>query len=109
VRATTTARVRAIDLHGGDRREVAVDAPDGGVLVVGERAAPGWTATIDGRRVPLVRADSVIMALGVPPGSQRVVLSFEQPALREAAAVSAVGVVAAIVLMVSAGPRRRPR
>jgi hypothetical protein len=109
VGATTTARVRAIDVHGGDRREVAVEAPDGGVLVVGERAAPGWTATVDGRPVPLVRADSVIMALAVPPGSQRVVLSFEQPAVRGAAVVSALGVVAAIALMAGAGRRRRAR
>jgi len=37
----------------------------------------GWTATVDGEEVPLVRANALLAALEVPAGSHEVQLHFE--------------------------------
>jgi hypothetical protein len=106
---SATARVRSIDVSQPDRREIAVEAPEGGVLIVSERAARGWSAAVDGHPTPLVRADAVLMALGVPAGSQRVVLSFEYPMFRQAALVSVVALVAALGILVATFRTQRMR
>jgi hypothetical protein len=102
-----TARVLSIDLADPDRRDIGVEAPDGGVLVVSERAAAGWSATVDGREAPLVRANAVLMALAVPPGAERIVLTFRQPWVREGAAVSvlALAIALSVALRRAAGAR----
>ena len=47
---STTARVTSVSLDD-DRRTIGVDAPDGGVLVIGDRAHSGWDVSIDGHAV----------------------------------------------------------
>ena len=61
--ATGSARVLSTQTSAEDAREFGVHAPDGGVLVIAERMVPGWHATIDGRSVDLLRADSIVMAV----------------------------------------------
>lgn len=63
---------------------VQTDAPR--LLVVSEVYYPaGWTATLDGAPVPIVRADYLLRAVPVPPGEHTLVMRFA-PA-REAASV----------------------
>jgi hypothetical protein len=101
-RASSTARVTSISLDD-DRRTIGVEAPDGGVLVVGERAHPGWAVAIDGRAVPWQVADAVLIGVAVPPGSRTITLEFRQPAVRPAAGLtllSLAGIAFAYVLRV---------
>ncbi|MFC7617590.1 hypothetical protein ACFQV2_33435 [Actinokineospora soli] len=42
------------------------DGPDGRLLVVGANEEPGWTATVNGRQVPVVRAWGHQVAVPVP-------------------------------------------
>jgi uncharacterized membrane protein YfhO len=93
-----SASVSSVDLSQPDRREIIVNAPEGGVLAIGERAAAGWSASIDGRPAPLVRANAVLMALAVPPGGERIVLTFEHPAVRSAGAVSVLGLAGTLLV-----------
>lgn len=86
---TATARVRAIDISQPDVRSFDVDAPDGGVLVVSERFASGWRAEADGRPLAVTRANSVLLAVGVPAATRQVRLVYRSPTLRPALAVSA--------------------
>lgn len=82
-----TARVTSISL-GDDQRTVGVEAPEGGVLVVADRAHAGWDVTIDGRAVPWTVTNAVLIGVPVPPGSRTVVLSFRQPFVRPALGLS---------------------
>ena len=103
---SSSARVTSIGLDD-DRRTIGVDAPDGGVLLLSERAHAGWTVTIDDRPATWQVANAVLMAVSVPPGSRTVTLTYEQPFVRPALGLSLVALVGiAFASLLSA---RRPR
>ena len=106
VKPATSSSVTSISLQD-DRVVTTLDAPDGGVLIVGERAHRGWTVTIDGRAVPWQVANAVLIGVAVPPGSRTLILSFSQPILRLSLGISlltVVGITFASVLAVRRVP-----
>ena len=55
-----------------------VNSERGGLLVLSEVHYPvGWTATVDGEDVPLVRVNYILSGLEVPAGAHQVQLTFE--------------------------------
>jgi uncharacterized membrane protein YfhO len=58
------------------RVEIDVDSALGGVLALHETWYPGWIAEVDGRRVPILRADVLFRGVEVPAGRHRVVFRF---------------------------------
>jgi hypothetical protein len=46
------------------------------ILVLSELAYPGWRATLDGRSVPILRADSILRAVQVDSGVHEVIMVF---------------------------------
>jgi len=85
---------------------LAVDAPRPGLVYCSESWFPGWRATVDGREVPILRANYAFRAVEVPAGRSRVELSYRPPGLAAGLAASAVTVVVVLVLL--AWYRRRP-
>jgi hypothetical protein len=67
--ATVTAR-------GPNRTELKVSAEAPGLLMVMDPWFPGWSAEVDGKAAPVLRADYAFMAVPVPEGSHRVVLRY---------------------------------
>lgn len=62
------------------RREevrVAVQMARDGYLLLTDRYDPAWRATVDGRAVPVLRADRLFRAVAVPAGTHEVVFRFE--------------------------------
>ncbi|MGE3065525.1 MAG: hypothetical protein AB7K67_08055 [Hyphomicrobiaceae bacterium] len=55
---------------------VEADSPDGGFVVLNDVWQPWWTAELNGRRVPLLRANVLFRAVAVPPGKVRVRFKF---------------------------------
>lgn len=53
-----------------------VESTKGGVLVFSENYYPEWTATVDGKEVPVGRVNYILRAIQVKPGKHQVVLSF---------------------------------
>ncbi|HEX5760975.1 MAG TPA: YfhO family protein, partial [Thermoanaerobaculia bacterium] len=51
-------------------------AGGGGVVVSSVSHARGWGATLDGRPLPLLRANGAFLAFAAPPGRHRVVLDY---------------------------------
>jgi hypothetical protein len=62
-----------------DRELWDVDAPAGGFLRVGSRWDPGWSATVDGRDTPVLRADGVFRGVVVPAGRHSVRFAYRNP------------------------------
>jgi uncharacterized membrane protein YfhO len=102
---TRTARVTSITLDD-DRRTIGVEAPDGGVLVVGDRVHSGWNVTIDGQPARWQVANAVLIGVAVPPGSRTVTLQFRHPATRPALGLSLLAL-AGITFALLPGVRRR--
>ncbi|MPZ57495.1 MAG: YfhO family protein [Rhizobiales bacterium] len=59
-----------------DRVEIDTDSAEGGTLVLHDHDYPGWFAEIDGKRVPIKRAETLFRGVDVPPGRHRVVFYF---------------------------------
>jgi hypothetical protein len=60
----------------GDRIEIDAESELGGMLALHETYYPGWIAEIDGRNVPVLRADVLFRGVEVPPGHHQVVFRF---------------------------------
>ncbi len=57
--------------------EVALEAPDGGFLVLNDVWHPWWRATLDGAPVGILRANVIFRAVALPPGRHTVHFRFE--------------------------------
>jgi hypothetical protein len=79
------------------------------LLVMAEAYFPGWTATVDGRSVEVVKADGASIGVPIPAGSHDISLRFQPPSGAAAGrAVTLLGLLVTAVLLASPG-RRRPR
>jgi hypothetical protein len=92
----TAERCDAIDLE-------ATACEGGGVMVVSEAHAPGWTATVDGATAPVLRADLALRAVHIPAGTHQVRMTYSPRSRWIGLAVTA----AALALFAVHAPRRR--
>ena len=78
-----------------------VDSPGGGFLRVSGNWDEGWSARVDGRRQPVLRADGVFRGVVVPPGAHRVEFTYSNvdEARGRLAAAGALIVVVALVVV----------
>ena len=73
----------------GPSLEATVVAPRDGLAVILDPFYPGWTATLDGRPVPILRADFAFQAVPVPAGTHELRLTYRNRWVGIGAAVSA--------------------
>jgi hypothetical protein len=90
-----TARVLA---HAPEHVVVRTDAARPALLVLADNLSAGWTATVDGRPAPVLRANVTLRGVVVPPGRHDVAFTYRTPGLRAGAALSA-----AAALLLAAG------
>lgn len=62
--------------YANTRIEIDADSPQGGYVVLNDVWHPWWTVEVDGRRVPLIRANVLFRAVAVPAGRHRVTFTF---------------------------------
>jgi hypothetical protein len=62
--------------YANTRIDIDAESPDGGYVVLNDVWHRWWTAEIDGRRVPILRANVLFRAVAVPPGRHRVTFTF---------------------------------
>jgi hypothetical protein len=72
-----------------DRVELDCASPRGGYAVLLDAWAPGWSATVGGRDMPVLRADGLFRAVALPPGRHAVVFTYRTPGLSLGAGISA--------------------
>jgi hypothetical protein len=63
-----------------------------GVLLLADTFYPGWTADVDGRDVPVLRANLSVRAIELPRGTHVVRFHYEMPGLAPGQAISAAAV-----------------
>lgn len=78
-----------------------------GFAVFGEQFARGWTARVDGREVPILRANVLGRAVALSQGAHRIDMRYEAPGLGVAFVLSGFGIAALLVCVVGAIARRR--
>ncbi|HVO71727.1 MAG TPA: YfhO family protein, partial [Aggregatilineaceae bacterium] len=75
-------------------------------LVIAQTWYPGWTATLNGKQVPLYRANLAFQAVAVPPGETDVTLAYHLNHWRWGVGTTTLGLLAAVGLMLSGNVRR---
>jgi len=65
-----------------ERLVVRVDAPVVGITVLSDTLAPGWRATLDGVRCPIVRTNGLFRGVYTPAGAHEIVLTYRPPGYR---------------------------
>jgi uncharacterized membrane protein YfhO len=70
---------------------LAVDTSSDAFLVLTDVWFPGWTATVDGQRVPVYRADYLFRAVRVPSGSHVVEFTFMPESYQRGRLISVIG------------------
>lgn len=73
-RRPATAR---IELYQNTQIRIAVDAPDGGYLVLHDVWHPWWQVEVDGVPAEMLRANVIFRAVKLPPGARQVRFHFE--------------------------------
>ena len=87
------------------RIDIAVDAPDGGLLVVSESDFPGWSCRVDGQPAPIERVNQRVMGVALPRGARQVRLEIHSDGLDRGLWAAALGSLMAAAILVVA--RRR--
>jgi hypothetical protein len=94
---------------GPDDMAATVNAQGAGYLVVGDALQTGWNATLDGRSVPLVKADHAMVAVAVPAGQHTIRLDYDQPGQRTGGVVSIVSLLGLLLMGITGGLVQRRR
>lgn len=68
---------------------------------------PGWRATVDGKRLPIVHVDLALMGVVVPAGDREIQFSFRSDSFRIGVAITLAGLIlCSLLVAVSARARR---
>jgi hypothetical protein len=109
--ASATATVKAMTDQSFEL-QISPAAPAGSALVVSENYFPGWSATADGKPVPVARMNFNLIGVPLPAGARSVHLQFEDAAYRKGKTLTLVAMAVAVlawILGFVADSRRRTR
>jgi hypothetical protein len=99
VPAPIDVAVQATEPAAGHLRlALATPAPKAAYVFVAENWYPSWTATVDGKAAPVLRAQHSMMAVPVPAGATNVDLRFVAAEYPMAKAISLGAIVAVLVV-----------
>ena len=81
----------AVVSYEPDRLELDLNVRTRGFVVISDNYHPGWTADIDGKPAPVLRANYVMRAIPVPAGRHKLTLTFKPKLLLAGLAVTLAG------------------
>jgi hypothetical protein len=91
------------EVDGPQRQELSIRAERTGWVVVTDNFYPGWSARLDGKMAPLLRANHLFRAVAVPAGSHRLVFSYEPTSWRIGAVGSLASLAAGVIWLFRRG------
>jgi hypothetical protein len=100
-----------LEAYGNQHIVASCEGKQPGIAVFVEQFDRGWHATVDDRAVPIARANLIMRALPLEPGTHRIVLDYRTPGLTAGLAASGVSVTMLLLLGLHGtwGWRRRRR
>ncbi|MCR5076884.1 MAG: YfhO family protein [Prevotella sp.] len=98
----STAMVK-LEKYEPNNLQYTVSSKNGGVVVFSEIYYPGWTATIDGQPAELGRANYILRALSVKPGSHKVVLDFHPSSIQTTETIAYIAIIILLLAVIGAG------
>jgi hypothetical protein len=93
------AGTATIGIDRPERVEVATDSPTAAYLVLADTFDPGWSATLDGRAVPIRPAYLAFRAVHLPPGRHAVVFTYRPAGFATGLAITLGGAVVTLGLL----------
>jgi hypothetical protein len=81
-----------------ERAVIQVEAHQAGYLVLTDTFYPGWRATVNGKGVPILRADPYFRAVRVEAGQHRVEFIYQPLSLRLGMALSGLSLLIALLI-----------
>jgi len=87
-----------VDYPADSEVVLTTDSPTGGMLVLHDSYAPGWTATLDGRDAMIYPVNVLSRGVLVPPGRHVVRMSYMPPGFKAGVAISIVALFGMIAL-----------
>ncbi len=78
-----------LETYEADRLVAVCTAHEPAVAVFVEQHAPGWRATVDGSPAPILRANFVMRAVALTPGTHRIEQRFRTPGLATGGTITA--------------------
>jgi hypothetical protein len=91
----------------GDAITLELDTLTETVVVVLDAMAPGWTATVDGKRAPIVTANVAFRGVLVPGGAHVVAMAYAPDGWATARAVTSASLVILAAWLLNVGTRKR--
>jgi hypothetical protein len=89
-----------LSAYASRRVEARCQASRPALAVFLEQHDPGWHATVDGRPVPVLRANLAMRAVALPPGEHRIVLEYQAAGLRPGAFITLLALACLIALAI---------
>jgi hypothetical protein len=97
----------SLESYSNNKLVAACTASERGVAVFVEQYDRGWRATVDGRAAPILRANLIMRALPLEPGSHRIVLDYQTPGLAAGGVLSTICLLVLGAFSLPGGGRKR--
>jgi Bacterial membrane protein YfhO len=88
--------------------DIEADAPADGFLLLADTFYPGWRAEVDGRSVPVYRANLSVRTIELPKGTHKIRFTYEAPGLARGLQIS-IAAMAGLLVWLAAGLYRLKR
>ncbi len=84
--------------YDGEEIAIRTESSEDGLLFLSENFYPGWEATVDGKRVEVMRANYTFRAVPVPAGQHDVLFRYRAEPFRKGLLLSALALLLYIIL-----------
>ena len=88
-----------LDSYSSKRLRATCQAERTALVVFVEQYEKGWSATVDGQPAPILRANLIMRAVAVGPGTHGIAMEFTTPGLRAGALVTLLSLMVLLALV----------
>jgi hypothetical protein len=91
----------ALESYAHNRLQAICQVQTPALAVFVEQYEKGWSATLDGQPVPILRANLIMRAVALQPGEHRIAMEFRTPGFRVGALLTLLSLMILMVLAVA--------